>query len=368
MGVTFDTAGPGDDLALRDMARRHEMPGKIRLSYAREPSFFDALAVEGQHNEVIVARDDRTGEIVGLATRSIKTAYLNGRQAPLGYLGGLRLEPSHRRGLALARGFGFLRRRHRDRRTRLYLTTILESNAEARTLLTSRRAGLPDYHDLGRLCCLALGIHRSRRPGGRWIGSVRTARSDDLARVVEFWREHGPERQFFPAYSARDLTSSTGLLRGLAPEDILVAEHRGEILGTVAVWDQRAFRQNVVIGYSPLLGSVRRAYNGLARLAGYPRLPVPGDGLDLAHLSLTCARQNDREVFAALLQEAVELCRGRCSSLVAGLHERDPLLEVLLERRHLAYPSRLYAVTWDEGSEARRELDDRVPYVELGGL
>ena len=54
--------------------------------------------------------------------------------------------------------------------------------------------------------------------------------------------------------------------------------------------------------------------------------------------------------------------------LLIGLHEEDRLLAVAREYLHFSYPSRLYVVHWDDGDEAFRLLDRRVPYLELALL
>jgi len=54
--------------------------------------------------------------------------------------------------------------------------------------------------------------------------------------------------------------------------------------------------------------------------------------------------------------------------VMAGFHQRDPLAAALRSLPHICFRSRLFVVHWEDGGEAHKSLDNRVPYVELGGL
>ena len=75
----FELATLDDDQHLRQVLQQTPMPGRISLSLEREPSFFEALAVEGDEHQVIVCRDRLDGKIVGLGTRSVRMRYINGQ-------------------------------------------------------------------------------------------------------------------------------------------------------------------------------------------------------------------------------------------------------------------------------------------------
>lgn len=366
--VDMGVAGEADHQELLRLMADMPMPGFVRVAYRREPDFFRALCVEGVQHQVVVGRDSRTGRVIAMGVRSIKPVYVNGRPANAGYLSGLRLREEYRGGIHVVRGYRKLRELHGDGRARLYLTTMVNANRAARRL-TAGRAGLPAYHDIGQLHSLAVapGQRAPRAPRVRGL-VVEPAAPGDLPDVVAFLNEEGPRRQFFPAYAVSDFSPEGGLLRGLAPGDILVARIDARIAGVLAVWDQRAFRRSVVTGYAPWLARGRLLYNGWAALSGLPRLPAAGTTLDGAYLALACVRGDDPRVFAGLLERALRKARGVCSFLVAGMHESDPLLPVLRCLRHIDYPSRLYVACWEDGEEDFRSLDGRVPYVEVGSL
>lgn len=356
-----------DDAALRNTCWKMPMPGPVRVAYAREPSFFEALRVEGRCSAVAAGRDAETGQIIGIGSRSIKSAFINGEPAPLGYLSSLRILEDYRHGTLLARGYRILRESHGDGRTRLYVTTILEDNKLARDSIATGRAGLPAYHDYGRF--QAMAVRLSQRPKGHRnsVLEVRPATEEELPELVKFWQTEGPRKQFFPSYTVDDF-SDQGLLRGLEPGHILMALSAGELVGTAAAWDQQRFRQSLVAGYSRTLGAVRPLYNAVASVLQYPHLPAAGSYLDYCYLSLVCTRNNDQRILTTMLSELIERNRSRFSFLMAGFHERDPLLTVLRRYHHFSYCSRLYVVAWEDGETDFQHLDNRVPYLEVGAL
>ncbi len=356
-----------DDLRIRRLLRKAPVPGPVRIAYLREPDYLAALAVEGRFNQTVMGVDSASDELIGVGSRSVKTAFINGEPSPLGYLSALRVAENYRGGTFLARGYKFFKELHSDGRAKLYLTTIIEGNDKARRLLTSGRGGLPAYRDIGRFHTLAISLKQPLKRAVESGIAIRAAEDPDIPMLLDFWRREGSKKQFFPEYRTEDFTSR-GLLRGLALGDICLAFHGNELVGTAAAWDQRAFRQSKVTGYDRPWRLLRPAYNLGARVLGYPTLPSAGTELDYVNLSLVCVKDNDAAVFGALLRELMKQSRGRHKLLVAGCHERDPLLRVLINYRHFSYFSRLYVVCWPDGESDFQKLNGRVPYLELGAL
>ncbi len=83
------------------------MDGEIRVSLEREPNAFLAAAVEGEPHQTVVARDPVSGRIVGMGSRSVWNAFVNGEPRRLGYLSQLRVDRAFRgRKRLLAAGYG----------------------------------------------------------------------------------------------------------------------------------------------------------------------------------------------------------------------------------------------------------------------
>lgn len=369
MPYRFELATPADDADLRHILAATPMAGTVALAFRREPSFFAAASVEGRVRQVVAARDVEAGRLVGFGCRCVRTLYVNGVPREIGYLSTLRLLPEHRNRGLVARGYAFFRNLHRDGLAPLYLTTIADGNDVALRLLTSGRAGLPTYHFAGEYHTLAIPPRGDPARGdpGRTAARlhVRPATPEDLPRLLNFWSAEGPHRQFFPRLTAEDFADG-GLFHGLKAEAIFVATHHGELVGTLAVWDQSAFRQTVVHGYQGALRWLRPLYNAWARCRSQPILPAPGQPFAYVTGALPVVKHDNADVLAALIGEAAR--RNGDRHLLIGLHGEDPLLPSLRRLAAADYATRLYLVCWDDGEPLRQSLDGRVPYLELGTL
>jgi len=87
MGVQISFATPADDADIRGLLRREPIPGRIAISYEREPDFSIGCDATGENAAVLVARDMDTGDTVGVACRSEREVYVNSAPVRLGYLG-----------------------------------------------------------------------------------------------------------------------------------------------------------------------------------------------------------------------------------------------------------------------------------------
>jgi hypothetical protein len=370
MDVVVGAARPEDDAGIRDLLRRQIMPGRVSLSMARDPDFTLGCAVTGDDCRILVARSATDGTVVGVACRSTRRVFLNGREERIGYLGQLRIDDRYRGRWLLARGFSQLASIHRDDPVPVYLASIVDRNDEATgVLVRSRRPSFPAFRGVARYTTLALPVWW-RRASLRGREEIVPATIDQIPELVRFLRREGARRQFSCAWTEQTLYAVNDL--GLRLEDVRIARRAGAIVGVIALWDQSAYKQTIVRGYS---GWLRLA----AALAGpsahwLPRtlLPGIGDQVRSAYASLICVENDDAHVFGRLVRQAYILANLRGHDyLLVGLDVCDPLLRVARAYPHLAYPSRLYLVTWFGQSCAESShapLDSRPAYVDAATL
>ena len=335
-------ATPADDPGLVALMQRVAMPGSMRLSFGCQPSFFQALRVEGGDPVVVVAEEG--GEIVGAGTATTRRAYLNGEVALLRYLSALRIDPRARRSTALARGYALLTRELSTRPAALTFTSILADNTPALAHLAAGRRSLPAYEPLHTCVTRIFPVARARRRStdtrGIAVGSA------SAAEIAGFLLRHGPARNFFPVVGESDLAGADdSATPGLRAEDIAVARDGARIRGVLGCWNVMPRRQVLVAGYAPWLRAARPCLNAFARLTGRPALPPAGRPLRLAYGALGLVDDGDPAVFRALLDAA--LARAGQLGLdyfVLTLPEGDRLAAALsdLPRRELR--SRIFRV------------------------
>ena len=305
MRYRCELALPEDDLALRRLMASTPMRGDISLTFLREPNYFEADCVLGARRETLIIRDREKDEIVSVATRAARRMFVAGDSQVVGYLGGLRVAKGSRNRGLLVRGFRYLRERHESDpdRPAFYLTTIAEDNTAAIEALTSGRAGLPTYHPLRRLRTFLIPVQGKRRSCSAGSDSgVQVKPLSDLAELLEFLRDHGSRRMFFPDYQPTDFggDKQTGVdctFRNLDSKSILVAHRMGRIVAAAGLWDQRAYRQTVVQEYPRMIAASRPILNLWWRSSHGIQLPKVGEPLGGCYISFPVIRDDDPNLF-----------------------------------------------------------------------
>ncbi|MEK7705048.1 MAG: hypothetical protein AAB426_08825 [Myxococcota bacterium] len=369
-GYTFRLAIDDDDAALRALLRDVEIPGPIAITMEREPSFFVSSQVEGPLHQTIVCCDDTSGNIVGLGSRSVRRAYVNGEEQALGYLSQLRAAPNHRgRGILLKQAFRLLHELHRDGAAPLYMTTIVADSPLAQRVLTRDWEGKPTYELRAPLGTYVLALGRCRAPPRPSGTRVRTATSEDVVAIVDCLARNHRRTNFAPVWSAADIRGGPQT-PGLTPRDFVLSEEDGRVTGCVALWDQSAFKQNVVRGYTKALAAIRPVVNFGAGLLGQPRLPAVGAPLRSVFFSHLAVDEDDPKRGRLLLLAAAAEARVRGHRLgFLGLAHSHPLSSVV-ERafRPRRYDSLAYLVYWPEDAPLARAFDNRPIHVEMAAL
>lgn len=357
----IELATAADDHKLRELLRSSPIPGQISVTFEREPSFFDSCHIRGNFFQVGVGRDRRTGEIVGLGTRSVSSGFINGRPQPLGYLADLRLRPQYRGGTLIARGYRFLRQLHQDHRTQLYTTIIFSENQAALTTIASGRAGLPQYHDMGTIHSPGINIRGVEPPIDAACEILRGS-EELLPAIIECLNRNNSRRQFAPVHT---VTMFRNQWRDFRIENFYVSVRGSEVVGVVGCWDQSSFKQTRVAGYGPRLRWMVPLVNTLRPVTRAPRFPKPGEEVAYFYLSFIAIDDDDLPIFRALLRSAYNAAVGQgYLYAILALHERDPLLPALRDYSLTPFSGRLFCVTFEDGENLFRELDGRVPYLE----
>lgn len=368
--LTFTLATPADDESLRQLLRENPMPGSISLSFEREPFYFDASTIEGPFHQTIVARETDTGSAIAFGNRSIRPLFVNGKVRDIGYMSQLRIRPDYGKGLYLARGLagGFRKYQelHQDGRTPFYLMSVIEDNLPARRLLTS---GLPDYpstQEYGRMFTYAIYPSRRRR-ALQLPGSICLMRGSDkyIDEIVACLNRNNARKQFAPYWTCDSL-----FIANLNPSDFFLALHGDRIVGCLSFWDQSAFKQTVVRGYSGSLAHWRKVLNAFSALGGWPHLPEPNTPLRHSYASHLAIDDDNPAIFAALFRALYHHnLEAGYSYFIIGLAESNPLNNIVKTYRPLTYTSQLYLVAWDNGQDAISKLDNSlIPGPEIAVL
>jgi hypothetical protein len=331
--TTFRLATEADDALLRSILRRNTMPTWVEMTMEREPSFFAGKDIAG-HDWAVIAEEQ--GNVIGMYTASVLPVHVDGRPERLGYLGGLRINPEHRRRIRhLREGYASIcPLAPVTGSLPWWFTVVAAENSVARRLLEGGVPGLPSYEPQGDYVTFALPSSRGKRRN-LW----RRACESDIATMVAF---HNMQASHFQCAPVLDDT----LVRRIGIEHFVVYELRGNIDGVAALWDQRAFKQIIARRYRTPLGAVKPLYNVFAKLSRRIPLPREGHALDQTSLAFLALSDAALDNASALLPDLL----ARCSTAVAslGLHASHPLIPIVKRLKPISYPARVYAVSFDE--------------------
>jgi len=357
-----DIASLSDDDELREIVSKTYMKGEISLSFESEPSFFNSIAILGESQEVLIIRDLENEKIIGFMIKSIKNVFINGHPKKVRYLSSLRLLEEYRRGRLMHQGFKYLKS-FIDDSNMINFTTIIEDNIFARDMLTSSRAGLPNYLPIGKMKTFIIKpTSRVRYKSKTNIKIEKGISKFSLKEIINFLNKEGSKKDFFPVYTEEIFNKSQ--LRDFDINNLYIAHNETEILGVVGVWDQTRFKQTVVKALSNKYKLLKPFNNYiLSPMCNYPLISNPGK-IRSFYINLIAIKDNNPDIFSLLIDKiSLDNSNYGYNYFIIGLSEDDNLCLGLKNFRSLTYDSILYLVDYK-----RTVPLTRTPYLEISRL
>lgn len=318
----FRIASASDDTLLKRLLRENSMPSWVSITTQREPSYFKGASLMGKSYTLIA---EKAKELIGMYSCTFLPVHLEGKSEQIGYIGGLRVSSGYRHKIGyIKEGFNVLKQQVPNEATvPFYFTSLASENRQARRLLEANLKGMPHYTPIGEMHTLIFSVKR-----GRASTQLMQATPKDIPDITAFYNQQVSSYQLSPHLSETWLEALDGSI-GLTIDDFwLLRERDGTLQCCLALWDQRAFKQSVIVGYKAPLGILRPLYNLYAGLTGQVPLPKAGDALEHIYIAFFVATQE--EIALQALQEASKIAEGRgASSCVLGLSSRHPFLSRL---------------------------------------
>ncbi len=338
--------------------------GNIHFTLQREPNFFEALDVEGYTPKVMAVINSANNEIACSAIRTKRMCYINGKAVQIGYLSGLRLVNKYKSGTALPRIFNYLKENQSSENCALYFCSIFDDNTHAIKVLTSGKAGIPMFRKFGQFRTFIFKPSTVKIPGNLQV-EIRKANKEDIDKMLDFLNKEGSAFQLFPVYERKDFINKTGIFKKSQLNDIAIACINGEIIGTMALLNQSAFRQWKIQHYSNSFKLLKPFINFGARISGKPVFPKEGESINYRILSLICIKNFDAEIFQRLLNFLTTSLTGS-TYIFAGFFEQNPLIHSL-NFPVVVLKSQIYTVHCTEESK-QIKYNQTIPHIELASL
>ena len=338
--LSFELADERSDADLRALLQDNPMDSWVRVSLAREPSFFLAQSL-WPHSLVVIARDRASGNrAAGMYDVGALPIHINGCIKTAGYLGGLRIGRDYRNKIRFVRtGFDSIAVLGEAVTAGLdcWFTSIAQDNVAATRLLTAGVPRLPRYLDVGAMQTLAISTRQGIRRD-----LLRPATPQDIPDLVSFYNRHAAQYNYSPVLTESWLTA---LSQTLAVENFLLLIRDQNIHGCLALWDQRSMKQTVIEGYRFPLNLCRLPYNMYAHLRRSVTLPAPGQSIASAFLAFFALDAEYRQLAVQVVKDALSRLPKEVDTALIGLSTANPLGARLLRAvRPQVYASRIYAV------------------------
>jgi hypothetical protein len=197
---------------------------------------------------------------------------------------------------------------------------------------------------------------------------MRIIRGDDTYAnaILDCLNRNNARKQFAPYWTSDSLFLSRSRL---SPADFFLALNRDHVVGCLACWDQGAFKQTIVRGYSGSLARWRKVINFFSHFAGVPYLPEPNTPLRYSYASHLAIDDDNPTIFDALLRKAYNHnLEQHYNYFMIGLAESN-LLRNVVERYHpLTYISQIYLVDWNDNGDLLAKIDPGIPGLEIALL
>jgi hypothetical protein len=367
MGLIGKTLEPVDEDLARRFYNRSDTDSAINFYLNREPSFFEALSVEGYNSQVFSVIDQEKKEIAGAYVCSIKDCYINGKPETIAYFSSIKIDKDYRGGLILKKIITNLRSNmHSD--PKFYFCSILENNHTANKIFQSGRSQLPVLIPLGKFKTL---IFKARKSKYNFIPSIKitNASNVDIIDLVAFLGKEGLKKQLFPVYKTEHFTNTqSGLLKGVDLDKLYIALEGNKIVGSLAVWDQTVFRQWLFYGKNSF-NLIRPLVNFHSWIKGIPAIPVRQKRMPYRYISLVCIEEDRKEVFESLIYYAInqEIASNNDTILVLGHPGKNPMYSGI-NFPALELKSNIFAFAWRENLEYLSSIDFDNYYIETAAL
>jgi len=323
-------AVPSDNDSLQLLARV-PMAGSISIAMEREPDYFASSSVQNDSPHVAVVCDSRgNNRIIGVISLGTRRVYIDGTETRVRYLSDVRILPQYR-GLRPLRVINdYIRDCEMSDRSRTMHSIIFRDNTLYRGIIDRppdlvRRLKYLWYYESGEFRTSAISLQAgSRTHTPRY--QIRRGVADDVDQMQRFFDAEAPAKQFYPAYRFAEIGKD--YFKGLEIGDYFLAFEHGRLVGITGTWDQSAFKQTRVAGYSGWLKRFRIPLNILSPITTGFSLPPPGSEIRCFYLHTILTADNRADVFTDILEHIyAEYLKGSFAYFLVGLFTHDPLID-----------------------------------------
>ena len=365
--MEFRLATEKDDPAIRELLKQIPLNGMLRIRYLREPSYTRSVEIQGMPRQTLVGLINN--KVVAVGSRNIQQLHIGGDIKTAGYISNLRFHHGARHGISLLKGIRQMEDLPASRPINFHYATLIDRDSLTRNILVSNRPRMPLVIDMGLLNTFSIPVRKKRinvKPGKKF----EIIRGDEnlMPRILSFLKKEGTRKDFF-----QDLDSGAYAPSLLQPDSFFAVFDKGNIAGVCSVPDMKSYRQYIMEGYSLSFAMIRAPLSLFYSLRGLRSIPRKGEEIKLAFVGFPVVRDDDPEIFRALLTHVYNSLSGTgLHYLSIALYEKSPLIRSLSHFPKINYTSRLYMIklnndkfTAEKIAAYRLQKNKSIPFVDL---
>jgi hypothetical protein len=367
MGLIGKIIEPCDEELAKGFYNKSDSDSAISFYLNREPSFFEALNVEGYNPRVFSLINEENNKIAGAYIRSLRDCFIDGQPETAAYFSSIKIDLGHRGGWVLNK---ILMNLHSliGSDPKLYFCSIMEDNLVANKIFRSGRNLLPVIIPIGKFKTLIF-IPRKQKLNPNSSITITNAGNININDLIAFLNKEGAKKQLFPVYKTEHFTNTqSGLLKGIDLNKLYIALKGNRIVGSLGVWDQGAFRQWMFYCKNSF-NLIRPAVNLYSMIRGTPCVPRGEKRMPYRYCSLICIEDDCQDIFETLFYYAInqEIALGKKSVLVLGYPENNPMY-FGIKVPALKLKSNIFVFAWKENLEYLKCINFDNFYIETAAL
>jgi hypothetical protein len=323
--MIYRPATPADGPEMLRLIESHSNGGKIRIIYSRRPDAYRSYLTECDKTEttLCIGEDNR---LLAQLTCIPRKLYIDGEVRTIGYLTGM-----HKADGAQVNVMKLLDAGYARSSVKQFFCSILDDNQSAFDMLAKRGLihSICDYTTyLFNPTAIKLMRHKF---------TFRRATPDDTERLLRFYNEVGSGYSYFPVFSSMDDFA------GLTVSDFFILEDGSQIVAAGALWNQKTFKQYIVLSYGGIY-KFAAACGTLLRALRFLPLPKVNEAANFAYISFFLCCEPALE--HVLLGEISAAARNY-DFLTTGAANRSSLGQHLNSVKGIKFGSRLCAADYN---------------------
>ena len=353
MKYNLTDATEKDGKKMLDLIETSPSKGMLKLLYTRRTDAYKSYKLEDKDCILKLVKNDIDDIMFQFAMVNQKF-YIENKVKDIYYVGGLKKNPKYKEQIhwtEMLAKLDELLPKHE------FYCSILYDNKHAKDVLLKERKGWPRFHEI---CDYHTNIFTPRAVlKKKWDNNkykLEQVNKKTIKDVYRFLQEEGKKYNFFPVIN--DIKNFVGL----SIDNCYILKYENEIVGFTALWNQEDYKQFVVKEYGFPLNILSKA-NSITNKIGYIPFPKQDETFSFSYLSFFIVKDNNLNMYKALLYKMCKELKGNIESLVIGTTNEIFQKFIFDSIRKISFDSVIYYLYYGEKKNLKNE-----PFIECALL